>query len=479
MSAPCKIELVAEAMGLKATRKNQNEWRFGSKGSLSLDLNKDQFFDHEANIGGGVTDFVIHMGYAKDQWEAVQFLKKSGLIADAINTAKTKTAELRHHIYTDEQGNVLRKATKFADGRWVQHRWENDQWIPKVTGVRNVVYGLDRLINADKSLMCFVFEGEKDVERAWEHGLTATCNVSGAGKWTNELNYPLIGRTVCIVPDNDDAGCNHAKKVLASLQSSGIDAFILWSYLDGLNNKADFSDWMDLNDNNVEKFLNLVQIAEKDPRQSETPHKEATSSELFRNKRPTEDELADLVLNAIGIENVITNDTGVMYWDEKKWVNLVDERWREIVRRELRKLGIPLKRSLLVNVSNLIRDRSFDPSVRFNPSKNQIVSVLNGDLQYLNGKWELSPPNRERMRTTVLPHAYDPEATAPCFMQFLDDIFEGDVDAHEKANLVLQHMGYALQSHTDLERFAIYVGTGGNGKSVLLHTLKELLGIEK
>ena len=478
MSAPCKIELVAEAMGLKATRKNQNEWRFGSKGSLSLDLNKDQFFDHEANVGGGVTDFVIHMGYAQDQSEAIKFLKKSGLIADAINTATTKTAELRHHIYTDEQGNFLRKATKFEDGRWLQHRWEKDQWIPKVIGVRNVVYGLDRLTNADKSLMCFVFEGEKDVERAWEHGLTATCNVSGAGKWTNELNYPLIGRTVCIVPDNDDAGYNHAKKVLASLQSSGIDAFILWNYLHGLNNKADFSDWMDLNDNNVEKFLNLVQIAEKDPRQSETPHKEATSSELFRNKRPTEDELADLVLNAIGIENVITNDSGVMHWNEIKWVNLVDERWREIVRRELRKLGIPLKRSLLVNVSNLIKDRSFDPSIRFNPSKNQIVSVLNGDLQYLKGKWELSPPNRERMRTTVLPHAYDPEASAPCFMQFLDDIFEGDVDAHEKANLVLQHIGYALQSHADLERFAIYVGTGGNGKSVLLHTLKELLGIE-
>ena len=120
MSAPCKIELVAEAIGLKATRKNQNEWRFGSKGSLSLDLNKDQFFDHEANVGGGVTDFVIHMGYAQDQSEAIEFLKKSGLIADAINTATTKTTELRHHIYTDEQGHVLRKATKFADGRWIQ-----------------------------------------------------------------------------------------------------------------------------------------------------------------------------------------------------------------------------------------------------------------------------------------------------------------------------------------------------------------------
>jgi len=35
-----------------------------------------------------------------------------------------------------------------------------------------------------------------------------------------------------------------------------------------------------------------------------------------------------------------------------------------------------------------------------------------------------------------------------------------------------------LQTHTDLERFAIYVGTGANGKSILLNTLEELIGIE-
>lgn len=82
------------------------------------------------------------------------------------------------------------------------------------------------------------------------------------------------------------------------------------------------------------------------------------------------------------------------------------------------------------------------------------------------------------MRTTVLPLVCDPGATTSGFMQFLDDIFDGDADGHEKSNLVLHHMGYALQTHTDLERFAIYVGTGGNGKSVLLNTLKELIGIE-
>ena len=63
----------------------------------------------------------------------------------------------------------------------------------------------------------FVYEGEKDVERAWQHGLSATCNVGGAGKWADELNQFLIGRTVCIVPDNDVAGTNHARIVFIEI----------------------------------------------------------------------------------------------------------------------------------------------------------------------------------------------------------------------------------------------------------------------
>jgi P4 family phage/plasmid primase-like protien len=167
-----------------------------------------------------------------------------------------------------------------------------------------------------------------------------------------------------------------------------------------------------------------------------------------------------------------------MHWNGQRWLCLGDELLRELVRSRLRELSIPIRRSLLVNVSNLIKDRTFNLNKRFNISKDHIVSVLNGDLLYLDGKWTLTPPERDRMRTTLLPHMYDPDATTPGFMQFLDDIFYGDADAHEKSSLVLQHMGYALQTHTNLERFAIYVGTGGNGKSILLNTLKELVGIE-
>jgi len=479
MKSPCSIELVAQKMGLTPTNKNKNEWRYRNKGSLVLNLGDDTFYDFEAGIGGGVYQFVVHNSYASNDREAAQYLRNQSLTFDDPNTANETNTALRHHIYVNERGEWLRKATKFTNGQWLQFRWESGNWKPKVKGVRNVPFGLDRLHDDNKDELCFVFEGEKDVERAWNNSFTATCNVGGAGQWTDDLNCHLIGRTVCIVPDNDDAGSNHAKKVQASLRSCEIDCFILWDYRHGLDEKGDFSDWMDANDNDFKKFLELAESAAKAPRIVETPTEdEKIPPGSLSNKKPTEDELADIVLKALGKQNLITNYSGTMHWNGQRWNRLGDELLRELVRPTLRTLGIPIRRALIVNVSNLVEDRTFDLNRRFNISKNHIVSVLNGDLLYLDGKWKLTPPERDRMRTTVLPHIYDPDATAPVFMQFLDDIFYGDADAHEKANLLLQHIGYALQTHCNLERFAIYVGTGGNGKSILLYTLKDLIGIE-
>ena len=74
--------------------------------------------------------------------------------------------------------------------------------------------------------LCFIFEGEKDVERAWEFGLSATCNSGGANNWKTEQSEWLKDRKICIVPDNDEAGKKHAKSVEHSLKKLEIDCFI-------------------------------------------------------------------------------------------------------------------------------------------------------------------------------------------------------------------------------------------------------------
>jgi hypothetical protein len=128
-----------------------------------------------------------------------------------------------------------------------------------VKGLPNIPYQLEELHSDHSDRLVFIFEGEKDVDRAFDYGLLATCNVSGAGNWKPELNKYLMNRKVCIVPDNDTAGLDHADKVLGSLFGDGIEAFIMTSHLPILPAKGDFSNWMDLQGDNIDAFLELVE----------------------------------------------------------------------------------------------------------------------------------------------------------------------------------------------------------------------------
>ena len=84
---------------------------------------------------------------------------------------------------------------------------------------------------------------------------------------------------------------------------------------------------------------------------------------------------------------------------------------------------------------------------------------------------------RDHYHLSQIPVAYDPNATAPRFKQFLGEVFEGCEDTEERSLLILEFIGYSLQTNCNLERFIILIGSGANGKSVLLSILEKLLGI--
>ena len=270
MMPPCKITAAAELLDLKILSKSPSEWRIGNKGSLSLDLSKDSFYDREHSKGGGVLDLIQHLGRASNSQEAAQFLEDNGLIENKRSASPKSKKPLREHIYVDGSGKNVRKSVKYTDGSWKQFRWTEKFWKPGVKGVPNPPYGLYRLLNDPEDYLYFIFEGEKDVERAWKFGLSATCNSGGANNWKTEQSEWLKDRKICIVPDNDEAGKKHAKSLEHSLRKLSIDCFILWEYSSDLPEKGDFSDWMDLNYNDIEGFLRLAEQASKRPAKSAT-----------------------------------------------------------------------------------------------------------------------------------------------------------------------------------------------------------------
>ena len=82
MSITCSISEVVLALGMEPTIKKQYEHRFGNKGSLSVNLKTDQWFDFEKQTGGGMLDLVVHQGKASDRSSAAKWLESLGIIAN-------------------------------------------------------------------------------------------------------------------------------------------------------------------------------------------------------------------------------------------------------------------------------------------------------------------------------------------------------------------------------------------------------------
>ena len=88
-----------------------------------------------------------------------------------------------------------------------------------------------------------IVEGEKDVETARGLGLVATTNPGGAGKWRPEHTEALKGAfLVVVIPDNDQAGRDHADAVAREVVA-GVDELRILELPD-LGEKEDLTDWV-------------------------------------------------------------------------------------------------------------------------------------------------------------------------------------------------------------------------------------------
>ncbi|MBU2645347.1 hypothetical protein KKI24_11630 [bacterium] len=116
-------------------------------------------------------------------------------------------------------------------------------------------------------------------------------------------------------------------------------------------------------------------------------------------------------------------------------------------------------------------------SIKFD-SNPRGINCLNGLLVWNGSGFDLQEHSRRDYLTVRIPVEYDPETPAPRFERFLEEIFEIDDEREAKIKLILEIAGYCLLSSTELEKFVIMLGSGANGKSVLLKTLESLVGAE-
>lgn len=226
---------------------SSKELRFGSHGSMSVDLEKGVWNDHESDEGGGVLDLLCRTGWAKDHGAAAKLLKDDfGAELPDERRQEPKTARqeiICTYDYVDEHGEVVFQVCRYGPHKtFKQRRPEGQGWSWSVKGVRPLPYNLPAVLKAPKARVVFIAEGEKDVDNLASIGVLATCNAGGAGKWAPELSAFLAGRDVVVVPDNDDAGRKHGQLVASSLL--GVAKRVRVVDLPGLGPKQDPTDWI-------------------------------------------------------------------------------------------------------------------------------------------------------------------------------------------------------------------------------------------
>ena len=88
----------------------------------------------------------------------------------------------------------------------------------------------------------------------------------------------------------------------------------------------------------------------------------------------------------------------------------------------------------------------------------------------------LKPHRPKNYLQTVTDIPWHDNATCPRWLQFLDEVFTGDDDKEQKIALLQQWAGYCLVPDSSQQKFLWLVGVGGNGKSVFLSILEQLVG---
>ncbi len=179
-----------------------------------------------------------------------------------------------------------------------------------------------------------------------------------------------------------------------------------------------------------------------------------------------------------------------LFFDGKRWVKDADGgvvRWcRDMLRAmaaEARAIEVPEERGPLVKhaldsessarvnamaqLAQALLPISNDALDRFP----DLFNCANGTLDLHSG--ELRDHDRSDFITRVATVAYTPEAACPLWEAFLLRCMGGDA---ELVRFLQRAVGYSLTGHTSEQTLFMLYGTGANGKSTFLETIRALLG---
>lgn len=393
------------------------------------------------------------------------------------------------------------------NGEWYlsdnEKRWEyrtavprSEQTLPKHD--KYVLYRLPEIIDAPRLV---IVEGEKDVDNLWELGVPATTNMGGVKKFKPEYIEPMKNKA-CIytIPDNDrkeHQGVKHMKKVAEMCCDAGITVRSLPPF-EGNKDHYDISDWLENGGTRrkLNRILDNTPVFEPGTKTLE-PVDNGNGKPKIENI-PIEQENALALYDKHREELRHEVDRNYWYqWNEIEWekipdtkvlsllIGLAEDHKKEMFEainsgemgtdkeKRLRRLAIDSLKSR--NIKNAFGNAKLIPEFwtyeRDYDVDIDLFNVNNGVIDTRTG--ELLPHDKSRDISKHSDIEYDPAATCPVFIEFLETVFNWNQDL---IGFLQRATGYSLTGSVKEQCFFILYGTGANGKSTFLNIISELIG---
>ncbi len=216
-------------------------WRPESD-SLGFRVCRTGFKDHAKNETGSIIDLCARAEFDGDIWKAQEKLGQMLGLKPTNEKPRKKRKIVEVYDYTDLDGNLRHQTVRFDPKDFMQRRPDPKKeggFIWNLAGIETVLYRLKDW--HDKPSVCVV-GGEKDVDNLLAMDVPATTNPMGEGNWQPHYNEWFKGKTVYILPDNDEAGRKHAEEVATNLLGTAAKVLIL--RLPNLPPKGDATDWI-------------------------------------------------------------------------------------------------------------------------------------------------------------------------------------------------------------------------------------------
>ncbi len=178
----------------------------------------------------------------------------------------------------------------------------------------------------------------------------------------------------------------------------------------------------------------------------------------------------------IGAGNAIYTQTSFWRWTGQVWAPVDDRCIKQDIHAMLEAAEYPVTKGDVDCITDVLKTEIFHADSLFDRNDWWTINVKNGTLDLRDGTWVLREHRRDDYLTTQLPVVYTPGTVCARFRQFLAEVFDGDPDAVQKTQCVLEFIGYTLLATCRYEKFMLLIGSGANGKSVLLGLVEALVG---